>query len=124
MGNTCDKEKIGERIAHERGVWGMTQPQLADALCEVLHVDDFSIQKISSYEQGKSFPHVQVVCALADIFHCSVDYLLGRSNTPNPEAAEVVAYTGLTAEAAGVLHRLHKADTVTGSRQKSEAKRS
>ena len=96
MGNTCDKEKIGERIAHERGVWGMTQPQLADALCEVLHVDDFSIQKISSYEQGKSFPHVQVVCALADIFHCSVDYLLGRSNTPNPEAAEVVAYTGLT----------------------------
>ena len=47
MGNTCDKEKIGERIAHERGVWGMTQPQLADALCEVLHVDAFSIQKIS-----------------------------------------------------------------------------
>ena len=68
MGNTCDKEKIGERIAHERGVWGMTQPQLADALCEVLHVDDFSIQKISSYEQGKSFPHVQVVCALAIFF--------------------------------------------------------
>ena len=29
----------------------------------------------------------------------------------------MVAYTGLTAEAAGVLHRLHKADTVTGSRQ-------
>ena len=113
---TCNKEKIGERIAHERGVWGMTQPQLADALYEATN-EEFSISRISTYENGVNFPPVQVIGALADIFHCSVDYSLGRSETPNPAAAEVVAYTGLTAEAAGVLHRLHEADTVTGTRQ-------
>ena len=113
----ADKAEVGKRIKAERDIWGLSQDRLTEMVCERLGKETRSSQGVSNYERGASYPSLQVVCALADIFHCSVDYLLGRSDTPNPEAAEVVAYTGLTAEAAGVLHRLHEADTVTGTRQ-------
>lgn len=35
---------------------------------------------ISSYETGERTPSVQNLVALADLYHVSVDYLLGRSS--------------------------------------------
>ena len=33
------------------------------------------------YEQGRGFPDVPKLCALADYFDVSLDYLMGRSDT-------------------------------------------
>ncbi len=33
------------------------------------------------YEQGRGFPDVPKLCALADYFDVSLDYLMGRSET-------------------------------------------
>lgn len=111
----CEKNEIGKRIRAERKVWGLTQQQLAEKLCEILGEDDVSIQRISAYERGDNLPTVRVILAFAEAFHVTTDYLLCRSNSKNPEAAEVVSYTGLTEEAAGVLHRLHEVDMATDS---------
>ena len=34
------------------------------------------------YEYGKNEPTANVLIALADFFDCSIDYLVGRSDTP------------------------------------------
>lgn len=41
-----------------------------------------SNQAISLLEQGKRSPSFEVVCALADYFDVSLDYLVGRSDDP------------------------------------------
>lgn len=56
---------------------GYTQQRLADAL----HVTKNSI---SHYERGISMPDIDILCAIADIFDVSLDYLLGRSDTNLP----------------------------------------
>ena len=35
-------------------------------------------QSICSYENGRSSPGIETIVAIADFFHVSVDYLLGR----------------------------------------------
>ena len=115
MGSICDKSLIGERIKGERKIWGMTQDQLSEKLCDILGCDDISGGRISSYERGANYPTVQVLVALSEIFHVTTDYLLCRSDSKNPEAVEVVAYTGLTEEAASILNLIHKSDMATDS---------
>ncbi len=57
---------------------GYTQQRLADAL----HITKNSI---SHYERSVSLPDLEILCAIADIFNVSLDFLLGRSdfNLPN-----------------------------------------
>lgn len=52
---------------------GVTQ----DYICELLKV---SRNCYASWEQGRTEPNVEMLIKLADIFECSVDYLLGRAN--------------------------------------------
>lgn len=37
---------------------------------------------ISQFENAKNYPHCNTLCALADYFDVSLDYLVGRSNDP------------------------------------------
>lgn len=37
------------------------------------------------YEQGRSLPSIAVVTKIADAYGVSIDYLVGRSDDPNPE---------------------------------------
>lgn len=39
-------------------------------------------QAISLMEKGKRAPSFEVLCALADFFDVSLDYLVGRSDVP------------------------------------------
>jgi len=39
-------------------------------------------QAVSLLEKGKRAPSFEVLCALADYFDVSLDYLVGRSDTP------------------------------------------
>jgi transcriptional regulator with XRE-family HTH domain len=41
-----------------------------------------SNQAVSLLEKGKRSPSFEVLCALADYFNVSIDYLLGRTDKP------------------------------------------
>jgi len=58
-------------LAELREGQNMTQRELA----AVLHV---SVGTISNYENGVHLPDIDRLCILADFFHVTTDYLLGR----------------------------------------------
>ena len=46
---------------------------------------------VSRYEQGKRQLDPATICALCDLFGCSADYLLGRSESPLPAMSDADA---------------------------------
>lgn len=64
--------KLGELPAELRQDKKMTQRELANKL----HV---SSGTISNYEKGVHFPDLERLINLADYFHVTTDYLLGRA---------------------------------------------
>jgi len=65
------------RLKELRKGRGLTQQRLAMEL-------NTSQNTISRYETGEREPGIREICAMADFFHVSVDYLLERTNNPNP----------------------------------------
>lgn len=65
---------LGELLAELRHDWGLKQEELAD----ILHL---SKSTISSYERGQQLPPLDKLVCLADFFHVTTDYLLGRCET-------------------------------------------
>lgn len=59
---------------------GMTQKECADKL-------GLTLRAWQTYEQGVSEPKNEVLCKIADMFHVSIDYLLGRE-TGEPETLD------------------------------------
>lgn len=49
------------------------------ALAEIIEVSDAAITMM---EKGKRSPSFEVLCALADYFDVSLDYLTGRTDNP------------------------------------------
>lgn len=68
---------LGELIAELRQDRGITQKELGDILC-------VSSGTISNYENGVHLPDVDKVIALANYFHVTTDYLLGRTSSNLP----------------------------------------
>ncbi len=62
---------IGEVLKKLRKNAHMTQQELADALW-------ISKSTVSCYEQDTRFPSSEMLIKIANVFHVSVDYLLGR----------------------------------------------
>ena len=60
---------IGQRIMELRKKQSMTQEQLADVL-------GTTRQAVSKWESGKSTPDIDIVIAMGNLFHVSMDYLL------------------------------------------------
>jgi len=60
---------ISERIIYLRKQKGLTQRQLS----EKLHISD---KAVSKWELGKGVPSVEMLELLADLFECSIDYLI------------------------------------------------
>ena len=69
MSSLSNKIKILRKNNH------LTQKELA----EKLFIDDSSISK---YENDKAIPENQLLQKIADFFHVSIDYLLGRTDDP------------------------------------------
>lgn len=63
------------RIRDLREDRDLTQTQVAKVL-------GMSQTGYSKYETGENDPSTQVLIALADYYHVSVDYLLGRTENP------------------------------------------
>lgn len=71
---------FGERVKELRLDKGLTQQELANS---------FYLNKssISRYEKNKQIPELETLEKLSDFFEVSLDYLLGKSDIKNPEAA-------------------------------------
>jgi transcriptional regulator with XRE-family HTH domain len=63
---------LGERIRDLRDKRGMLQDELAELLGK-------KRSNIAGYEADRISPPIEIISKIADIFHVSVDYLLGRS---------------------------------------------
>ncbi|MGN1445222.1 MAG: helix-turn-helix domain-containing protein [Eubacteriales bacterium] len=70
---------FGEKLARLRRENNITQDQLAQLL-------SVSRQSVSKWESGTAFPETDKLIRLADLFHCSLDYLLRDSQSESPES--------------------------------------
>lgn len=68
-----NKVKLSQRIKDERDKLGLKQSELAKKIGK-------SISNISGYEIGDRVPPAEVLSMLSDVFGCSVDYLLGKTD--------------------------------------------
>ena len=55
----------------------LTQKELSEAI-------NVTQRSYSYYERGDHMIPLEVLCRLAEYYHTSVDYLLGRTNIPEP----------------------------------------
>ncbi|MDF2934652.1 MAG: transcriptional regulator, family [Paenibacillaceae bacterium] len=65
----------GDKIALLREKRGLTQEDLANKI-------GISRASLSHYEKNRREPDYTTITKLADFFHVSVDYLLGRTSEP------------------------------------------
>lgn len=73
------KIKIGARIRFLRTELGLTQEQLANKLTNVK-----GKSSIANYENGSNLPSDEVKLKMCEIFNCSLDYLMCKSDVRNP----------------------------------------
>ena len=71
-----DKAKLKHRIKEEREKLGLKQSDLSKKLGK-------SVSNISGYEIGDRLPPVDILSKMSDIFSCSTDYLLGKTDSRN-----------------------------------------
>lgn len=69
------KEIFAERLGFLRKNAGITQSALAAAI-------GINRTAITLMESGERAASIEVLCALADYFNVSIDYLVGRSDDP------------------------------------------
>lgn len=70
---TLSKSKLPVRLHELRENSKMTQQQVAEKI-------GIATPTISCYEKGTKKPSTPTLIALADLFHTTTDYLLGRSD--------------------------------------------
>ena len=68
-------ELFKERLKQLRTERRITQKEMGDYL-------KISTRAYQYYEEGKRYPDFEGLIALADYFQVSLDYLVGRSDTP------------------------------------------
>lgn len=61
---------LGNRLMEQRLLRKLSQKEVAAAI-------KVSVSVISNYEHGERTPSVETLMALAGVYRCSVDYLLG-----------------------------------------------
>ena len=74
------KIKVGARIKFLRNEIGLTQEQLANKLTNVK-----GKSSIANYENGSNLPSDEVKLKMCELFNCSLDYLMCKSDIRNPE---------------------------------------
>lgn len=73
---------LGKRIESERIRLGLNQIELAKKL------NLSSSASISQYESGDRIPSDDIKLKMCEIFNCSLDYLMGKSDIRNPEKTQ------------------------------------
>lgn len=65
--------KLSETLHEVLEIRGLTMSTLAEG-------SDIPVSCISQYVHGKQAPYLDTLIKLADYLHCSIDYLLGRTD--------------------------------------------
>jgi len=65
-------------------------------------------QTVSLYATGQSKPDIDTLCKISQFFGVSADYLIGRSDSRNPENASAVDELGLSEESVNILTQLRR----------------
>lgn len=71
------KEVVSASLKRFRKDFKLNQREVAKAI-------SIPYQSYQAYEYGKSVPSSEVINKLADAYNVSADYLLGRSDNPQP----------------------------------------
>ena len=79
-----------ERLKEQRQKKGLKQSEVAEKI-------GVSTQSYSTYENGRE-PNYDILKNIADYFDCSIDYLLGLSETIKPLIVEDIKDLGLSAK--------------------------
>lgn len=79
MNETTNKKAIGTRIKQLRLELNLTQEQLANKLTLVK-----GKSSIANYENGSNLPSDEVKFQMCEIFNCSLDYLMCKTNIRHP----------------------------------------
>jgi transcriptional regulator with XRE-family HTH domain len=77
------------QLLEERKPYGVTQWKLAEAI-------GVNRQSISQWANGSTFPDVNALTKIADYFHVSTDYLLGRAKSEQLNVFSEEAINGLS----------------------------
>lgn len=88
---------FSDQIRYLRQSRGLNQVQLADKL-------DVTKQSVSNWENDNIMPSIEMLVKIADFFHVSTDYLLGRKPKSNQE--NIIDVTGLTPEQAEHIRQI------------------
>ena len=71
------KEQVGASLKRFRKVFKLNQRVISAKI-------GIPYQSYQAYEYAKSVPSAEVIAKIADAYGVSTDYLLGRSDMPNP----------------------------------------
>ena len=82
IGGTKMINGLGERIKNQRELKKLSQKGLADKI-------GVSASIVSNYENGERTPSLEILIALARIFQCSTDYLLGFEKLEKDKVLDV-----------------------------------
>lgn len=95
------RKNFAERLIQLRKEGGLSRQQVADDL-------QISRASLEYYEKEKRAPDIETLYKIADYFHTSADYLLGRTpnKTTNPTLQAVCEYTGLSEKAIKTLNAI------------------
>lgn len=97
------RQNLRESILKLREARGEKQQELAEAL----GVDR---QVVKTWESGTRHIKAPDLCALADHFDCTIDFLVQRSKNPSRDKniQEICEYTGLSQRSVEALHNYQK----------------
>lgn len=94
---SIDYAKLGANITEMRNNLGITQDRLSDLL-------KVSRKTVSNWETGDKRPSLDNLSALCDVFHCDIEYLLGKRDFPTKEIEVVCTYTGMSQKTIKKIH--------------------
>ena len=80
---------LADRLKELRQKLNLSQKDVATYL-------DLSPSIISGYETGERTPSASIIIRLADLYHCSTDYILGKSDI---DTSAYISLDGLTVKA-------------------------
>ena len=55
---------------------------------EIASLLGVSVRTFQGWESGRSEPNIEKLIKLADLFHVSIDFLVGRDSVPSENVAE------------------------------------
>ena len=73
---------LGQRLQEQRRLKNLSQKEVAKSI-------GVSASIVSNYESGERTPSVVILIALARLYHCSTDYLLGFDKIDKDQLLDV-----------------------------------